>query len=108
MPELRKSPLGGLGTRLARLKEKNRLHDAEYMMTLRRPKRIKNLKQLIQDAEARLKKLQDLSDQINNILESASESQSEDLALGHDENHRALLTDYRKLISQKMAGDDLQ
>jgi hypothetical protein len=78
------------------------------MMTLRRPKPIKNLKQLIQDAEARLKKLQDLSDQINHILESASESQSEDLALGRDENHRALLADYRRLISQKTAGDDLQ
>jgi hypothetical protein len=77
-------------------------------MTQRRRKPIKNLQQLIQDAEARLKKLQDLSNQINQILESASESQSEDLALGHDENHRALLADYRKLISQRMAGDDLQ
>jgi hypothetical protein len=45
--------------------------NASLQMTLRSPnsKPSKNLQQLVQDAEVRLKKLLELSDQINQILE---------------------------------------
>ena len=41
----------------------------ELTMTRRGPKPAKNLEQLVQDAEVRLKKLLELSDQINKLLE---------------------------------------
>lgn len=53
-------------------------------MTLRGSKPAKNLQELVQDGELRLKKLLDLSDQINQLLEERGQKPVEKADSGYE------------------------